>query len=56
MAQQPRLVRLARQLESASVYAAFRRIAALWVAGGSLGLFLVIIGTMVHSTACPLPP
>jgi Zn-dependent membrane protease YugP len=52
MAHEPRLARLARHLELASVYTAFRRIAAAWIAGGSLGLLLVVIGTVVHSTAC----
>ncbi len=51
IAQQRRLVRLARQLESANVYTGFRRITMLWIAGGSVGLVLVIAGAAVPSTA-----
>jgi hypothetical protein len=50
-AQQRRLVRLARQLESASVYTGLRRITVLWPVGGSIGLLLLAAGAVVHSNA-----
>jgi hypothetical protein len=50
-AQERRLVKLARQLGSASVYTGLRRITMLWIAGGSIGLILVVAGAVVHSTA-----
>jgi hypothetical protein len=50
ISQQRRLVRLARQLESAHLYTGFQRIARLWIAGGSVGLFLVVVGALVSST------
>ena len=46
---QRRLARLARRLDSASVYTGFRRITVLWAAGGILGLTLVVVGTAEHS-------
>jgi len=49
MMQERRLVGLARQLESATTYTGFRRVATLWTAGG--GLILVIVGAVVQSTA-----
>lgn len=51
VAQQRRLVKLARQLGSASVYTGLRRITVLWIAGGSLGLALVVAGAVAHSNA-----
>jgi Co/Zn/Cd efflux system component len=51
VAQQRRLVKLARQLGSASVYTGLRRITVLWIAGGSIGLILVVAGAVVHSNA-----
>ena len=50
-AQERRLVSLARQLGSASVYTGLRRITMLWIAGGSTGLILVVAGAVVHSNA-----
>jgi len=38
MMQERRLVGLARQLESATTYTGFRRVATLWTAGGGVGL------------------
>jgi DUF3040 family protein len=51
MIRERRLVRLARELESATVYTGFRRIATWWIAGGSVGLILVIVGAVVQSTS-----
>jgi hypothetical protein len=51
VAQERRLVRLARQLGSASVYTGLRRITMLWIAGGSIGLGLVVAGAVVHNNA-----
>ena len=51
MTQERRLVGLARQLESATTYIGFRRVATLWTAGGGVGLILVIVGAVVQSTA-----
>ncbi len=51
MMQERRLVSLARQLESATTYTGFRRVATLWTAGGGVGLILVIVGAVVQSTA-----
>lgn len=51
LAQQRRLVHLAHRLKSASLDTGLRRITVLWVAGGSLGLILVIVSAVVPSTA-----
>jgi Protein of unknown function (DUF3040) len=51
LAEQRRLVSLAHRLGSASVDTGLRRVTALWIAGGSIGLILVVAGAVVHSTA-----
>ena len=51
LAQQHRLVRLASRLKSASVDTGLKRITVLWVAGGSLGLILVVVSAVMHSMA-----
>ena len=50
LAQQRRLVDLASRLKSAGVDTGLKRIIVLWVIGGSLGLILVIVSAVVHST------
>ena len=51
LAQQPRLVKLARQLSAASVYTGTRRLAIATAAGGALGLILLIAGAVTHTGA-----
>jgi Protein of unknown function (DUF3040) len=51
VAQQRRLVNLAHRLGSASVDTGLRRVTMLWIAGGSIGLILVVTGAVAHSTA-----
>jgi Protein of unknown function (DUF3040) len=51
LAQQRRLVNLASHLKSASVDTGLKRITVLWVAGGSLGLILVIVSAVLHNIA-----
>lgn len=51
VSQQRRLVSLAHRLGSASVDTGLRRVTVLWIAGGSIGLILVVAGAVVHSTA-----
>ena len=51
LAEQRRLVRLAHRLGSASVDTGLRRVTVLWIAGGSIGLILVVVGAVMHSTA-----
>lgn len=48
LVQQPRLVKLARQLGAANVYNATRRLIVLTAAGGALGLALLIAGAVAH--------
>jgi len=49
LAEQRRLVGLAHRLGSASVDTGLRRVTVLWIAGGSIGLSLVVAGAVVHS-------
>lgn len=51
LAGERRLVRLARQLGAANVYTGMRRITAVWIAGGAIGLSLVIAGAAAHAAA-----
>lgn len=51
LAEQRRLVSLTHRLGSASVDTGLRRVTMLWIAGGSIGLILVVAGAVVHSTA-----
>jgi hypothetical protein len=50
LAAQRRLVRLSHRLGSASVDTGLRRVTVLWIAGGSIGLILVVAGAVAHST------
>lgn len=51
LADQRGMARLARRLGEASIDKGMGRIIVLWGVGGSLGLILVVAGTVVHSTA-----
>lgn len=51
LADQRRLVALARHLGSASVDTGLRRVTMLWIAGGSVGMTLVVVGAVMHSAA-----
>jgi hypothetical protein len=50
LSRQPRLVKLARRLSSASVDTGLRRTSVLWGAGGAVGLSLVVTGAAAHSS------
>ena|SRR5215469_18894872 len=47
--QEPKLVKLSRQLGAANVYTAMRRLAVLTAAGGGLGLALLVVGAVLHN-------
>ena len=47
--QGPGLVKLSRQLGSANVYTALRRLAAAAITGGVLGLILLVVGAVLHN-------
>jgi hypothetical protein len=51
LADQRQLAKLVRRLGQASVDKGMGRAIALWGVGGSLGLILVVVGAVVHSTA-----
>lgn len=51
LARERRMVNLAHRLGSASVDAGLQRVTALWIAGGSAGLILVVAGAVVQSAA-----
>ncbi len=51
LADQRGLAKLARRLGEASVDKGMGRTIVLWGVGGSLGLILVVVGAVVHSTA-----
>ena len=51
LADQRQLTKLARRLGEASVDKGMGRVIALWAAGGSLGLILVVVGAVGHSAA-----
>jgi len=51
LSRQPRLVKLARRLSSASADTGLRRTSVLWGAGGAVGLSLVAAGAVAHRTA-----
>ena len=53
LTQQPRLVKLARQLSAADVYTALRRLAAFCAAGGAVGLVLLVVGAVLHNALFP---
>jgi hypothetical protein len=47
--QEPGLVKLSRQLGAANVYTALRRLAVLTIAGGALGLILLVVGAVLRN-------
>jgi hypothetical protein len=51
LADQRQLAKLARRVGEASVDKGMGRAIALWGLGGSLGLILLVVGAVVHSTA-----
>jgi len=42
-------VKLSRQLGAANVYTALRRLATATIAGGALGLILLVVGAVLHN-------
>ena len=51
LADQRQLAKLARRLGEASIDKGMGRTIMLWAVGGSLGLILVVVGAVAHSTA-----
>jgi len=51
LAEQRRMVSLSQRLSSANVDTGLSRIVALWIAGGSTGFLLVIVGAVARSAA-----
>jgi hypothetical protein len=48
--QEPVLVKLARQLSAANVYNSLRRLTVLTAGGATIGLILLVVGAVLHSS------